>query len=375
MSAKEKRGDKGRGGKTAKSGGARRARRIVRIAVVSAAVAFCAMCGAGNWFVHHPPEWMYAAESKLPSFVTRPLEWFGYRTGDVTDALGWTGLDVVFDVEESTDPDPERPMFFAGAGAPQRVSAPAPKDIEIIYRDHFAVGWSPSLRRPVWVAYHVKPEVPYPELTSKEKRMGFRQDRNAPRSPVAKDYTNSNYDRGHMAPNRAIASRYGRDEQEKTFLMSNIAPQRSNLNQGPWANLEMRIADLWTERYGEIWVIVGAVPGGRRGKIGVNSDIDVPDAFFQIVIARNQTENEAEQTVKSEVRVLAVLMPQSIPCNAFYTRNIVRVKDIESLTGLRFFPELEKSFEERLVTDRGTRLWPSGLRGVFKLIAARFRRY
>ncbi len=360
---------------------AARFRRIVRRVLAGAAVAVVALCGAGDWFVHHPPEWMFEQEARLPKFVTGPLEWFGYRTGDVTDALGWTGSDVVFEIDEFTDPDPEEPMFFAGAGAPRRRAAPAPDDIEVLKRDHFAVGWSPSLRRPAWVAYHVKPEAKYPDLPG--ERPGFKIDRSAGSSPSSGDYTNSGYQRGHMAPNHAIASRYGRQEQEKTFLMSNIAPQKGDLNEGPWQNLEMRIADLWAEKYGEIWVIVGAVPGSGRGKIGGKGKkakkegrggVDVPEAFFQIIVARRQTEDEAAQTVKSEVRVLAVLMPQTIARDAYYTRNIVSVKDLEAMTGLEFFPGLDGSISGRMAADRASRLWPVGFKGVFRLIAARFIR-
>ena len=44
--------------------------------------------------------------------------------------------------------------------------------------------------------------------------------------------------------NHAIESRYGAEEQEKTFMMSNIAPQSPVLNRGVWRNVEHRIADL-----------------------------------------------------------------------------------------------------------------------------------
>ena len=358
------------------------ARRIARWTVAAAIASVVALAGAGDWFVHHPPEWLDDVEARWPRFVYGPLEWFGYRTGDITDALGWTGTDVVFEIDESTDPDPAEPMFFAGAGAPRRRSAPAPDDITVLKRDHFAVGWSPSLRRPAWVAYHVAPAEKYPDLPS--KRPSFKRDRNANSSPLADEYAKSHYDRGHMAPNRAIASRYGRDEQEKTFLMSNIAPQRPDLNQGPWQNLEMRIADLWTRRYGEIWVIVGAVPGEEEKRIGgaasagrraAERGIDVPAAFFQIIIARRQIEDEAEQSVKSEIRVLAVVMPQGIRRNAYYTRHITSVREIEKATGLEFFPNLDGSLAERLAADKATRLWPVDFSGIFSLVAARFRKY
>ena len=36
------------------------------------------------------------------------------------------------------------------------------------------------------------------------------------------------FDRGHMAPNHAIATRYGREAQLETFLMSNVCPQAAD---------------------------------------------------------------------------------------------------------------------------------------------------
>jgi hypothetical protein len=47
-------------------------------------------------------------------------------------------------------------------------------------------------------------------------------------------------------------------------MMSNIAPQSPALNRGVWRDVEHRIADLWTARYGEIWVVVGCISGAGQ---------------------------------------------------------------------------------------------------------------
>ena len=75
------------------------------------------------------------------------------------------------------------------------------------------------------------------------------------------DYSESGYDRGHMAPNYAIGTRYGAAAQEETFKMSNVCPQRHRLNAGLWKDLETKIADNYTGRYGQVWVIDGPVFG------------------------------------------------------------------------------------------------------------------
>ena len=118
-----------------------KARLIARIVSISLVVAVVACCAVGDWYVHHPREWL----EEHRAFYTAPLWYFGNRTAFVTDAIGWTGHDAVYD---SDDPVPENQVFFAGA--PERTGDPAPKDIVMLQRGEFAIGWSPSLRHPVW---------------------------------------------------------------------------------------------------------------------------------------------------------------------------------------------------------------------------------
>ena len=101
--------------------------RIVSAALV---LAFVACCAVGNWFVHHPREWIDAHRA----FYTAPLWYFGNRTAFLTDALGWTGHDTVYDFDEAA---PSNQVFFAGA--PERTGAPAPKDITVLRRGEFAI--------------------------------------------------------------------------------------------------------------------------------------------------------------------------------------------------------------------------------------------
>ena len=331
--------------------------RIVSLALVLAVVACCAV---GDWYVHQPREWLDAHRA----FYTAPLRYFGNRTAFITDAIGWTGHDAVYDYDE---PAPTNEVFFAGA--PERVGDPAPDDIVVLDRGTFKIGWSPSLRHPVWAAYHVVKDARFDAL----KRPNFQKDRSVASSPAANDYDRSGYDRGHLVPNRAIVTRYGPDEQEKTFLMTNIAPQRPALNRGPWREMEQRIADLWTARYGEIWVVVGAVsPTAERQTLG-NTAIDVPQQYYMLIAAVEAKEERAnEEEPAGEVRALAVLLPQTAEVDDFPVHNIVTINELEAATGLRFFPDMPKFLARPLKADRPTRLWPIRFRDIVKLILLRF---
>jgi len=302
----------------------------------------------GDWFVHHPRKWMIEQERNLPTAVTTPLLWMGNRVGDLTDSLGWTGHDTVYEYDTSA---PSGSVLFAGA--PRRVGPPAPDDIRIIDRGEFIIGWSDKLRHPAWCAYHVTKDAKF----GSNHRPGFTKDKTIPMAPSPNDYTKSGYDRGHMVPNFAIATRYGEEEQRKTFMMSNIAPQKPALNRGVWRNIEHRIADLWTARYGEIWVVVGCTPG-HGSKLG-QTDVDAPSSFYQVIMAQEGM----------DVRALALLFSANTPWNTWAARNIVTIDELEEITGLDFNPELPSFIADPLEADMPGRLWPIRVRDVFKLIS------
>ena len=329
--------------KTKKKKPASKARIAARILLI------VACCAVGDWFVHHPREWL----DEHRAFYTAPLWYFGNRTAFITDAIGWTGHDTVYDFDEAA---PSNQVFFAGA--PERMGDPAPADIVVLRRGEFAIGWSPSLRHPVWAAYHVVKDARFDAL----KRPNFQKDRSVASSPAANDYARSGYDRGHLVPNRAIVTRYGPDEQEKTFLMTNIAPQRPALNRGPWREMEQRISDLWTARYGEIWVVVGTVSPAAERKTLEHASINVPTQFYMLIAAQDD----------DGVRALAVMLPQTADVDDFPVHGIVTVNELESATGLRFFPDMPKFLAHPLKADRPTRLWPIRLRDIVKLILLRF---
>ena len=305
------------------------------------------------WYVHHPRAWLDAKDESLPRFLTAPLFYVGNPVADITDALGWTGHDAVYEYDTEA---PSGSTLFAGA--PVRTGAPAPNDIRIVDRGDFVFGWSDKLRHPVWCAYHVTRDAKH----DIKNRPSFYKDKEIPSAPAPAAYTKSGYDRGHMAPNHAMATRYGQAVQKKTFAMSNVAPQTPQLNRGVWRDVEHRIADLWTARYGEIWVVVGCISSKAGGETIAGTGIDVPEAYYQIIIAQEGM----------DVRALAVLMPQSVSWSAWAARHIVSIEELERLSGLDFNPDLPGFIQRPLESDVPSRLWPVRFRDIFSLIALRF---
>jgi endonuclease G len=324
--------------------------------IALALAAFLAVWGAaGEWYVHHSRSWLREKRSAYPRFVTAALEAFGSPLADLTDALGWTGHDAVYEYDL---PAPEGKVFFAGA--PIRTGSPAPDDITILDRGEFAIGWSKKLRHPVWCAYHVPREAKYSAL----KRPSFTQDKYVPGAPKPGDYSKSGYDRGHMVPNYAIATRYGDEMRRKTFRMSNIAAQTAQLNRGVWREVEHRIADLWTKRYGEIWVVVGAISSTSGSNETISgSDIDVPEMYYQLIMAQEGM----------NVRALAMVFEQNVGWNEWAARNIVSIDELERLSGLDFNPGLAEFIQSPLEAETPSRLWPIHPLDIFRMVSIRFK--
>lgn len=332
-------------------GKSKRQRRALKLG--SLLIVINAIWGAlGVWYVHHPRQWLASHNSSLPSFITTPLLWIGNPLGDLTDALDITGHDAVYEYDTEA---PSGSVDFAGY--PKRVGEPAPNDIVIINRGEFTIGWSDKLMHPLWVAYHLQPQA---RFKYNEKRPNFSKDRSLSRCPAPGDYAKSGYDRGHMAPNYAILTRYGSEAQKLTFQMSNIAPQSPSLNRGVWRDVEHRIAEYWTAKYGEIWVVVGCIPSVSGLRLG--DGVDIPDSYYQIVIAQQGM----------DVRAVAMLFNQKIPYSAYPSASIISISELEEKTGLNFNPELPSFIQTPLEAEVPSRLWPIRLQDALSFVFRRF---
>ncbi len=133
----------------------------------------------------------------------------------------------------------------------------------------------------------------------------------------------------------------------QTFLMSNISPQRPQLNRQLWRRLEQEIANEYANELSEIWIITGPVLDENRERL--ESGVDIPDAFYKIVVDREEN--------TETFRILAFLVPQDVDGNEPLENFLVSVDSIESLTHLDFLSTLDDSIEDVLESAVSTSLW------------------
>jgi endonuclease G len=215
--------------------------------------------------------------------------------------------------------------------------------VRILGNTGYTVGYSDVLENPVWAAYRVRDQDSLQAPAERPDRFAVDPRTAARVTPEA--YSGSGYDRGHLAPNYAIATRYGDEAQRGTFLMSNIVPQRHALNAGPWKELELRIATSYPGRFGEIWVLAGPVFGASRERLPTGTV--VPEAFFMILLDESD----------GRLRALGVILPQDAGAGTELDRHVVSIDEIERRTGFDFLPELGDAMEAALEAKIPARVW------------------
>lgn len=157
-------------------------------------------------------------------------------------------------------------------------------------------------------------------------------------------------------PNFAINTRFGRVAQFETFLMSNIVPQASRMNQHIWKNLEHGILRVHAPARKHVWVLTGPVfaadpPDIRRrnGKL-----VPVPEALFLIVADPERFAFDDHDNIN----ILALMVPQTHPSTKPETAPVTTLPRIEALTGLAFFPRLSARDKAKPVTQTSPTVWP-----------------
>lgn len=208
---------------------------------------------------------------------------------------------------------------------------------KLIVRYCYTVSYNTKTRQPNWVMWQLT------EDHVMRRKDGvwneYREDTELPSeiSSTLDDYASSGYDRGHMCPGGDCNwDDVGRDE---TFVLSNMCPQNPNLNRGDWKEIEMACRK-WAKKYGSIYIVCGPIflKSQQHERIGPNQ-IPVPEAFFKVVLCSES------------------LSPRGI---GFICRNtdgnrkkdfyVNSIRQVERVTGYKFFPNLEDSIKS-LVYD------------------------
>lgn len=170
------------------------------------------------------------------------------------------------------------PQFFAGGKIPVSPNF----DSKILCNAGYAVSmfFAHGKMIPEWSAEHLTPALV--EAAEKTPRTGsFHDEKRVPQKfrVHSDDYTDSRYDRGHLAP----AGDFGDVESQKeTFSMANVVPQDPNFNRYGWREIEEKVREI-AKKYPDTYVVTG-VWYGRPGKWDfTESKIPIPKKIWKSV--------------------------------------------------------------------------------------------
>jgi endonuclease G len=293
----------------------------------------------GGWYLFQPP----TRQAEVRRLVGNAFE----KNKNVSPLdVAWDLYQLYYSPDFVSAPPAAGDRTHLYAGLPLAVSEA--RTARLLANRGYLVGYSDALANPLWAAYRVVDISPLPAAPERPERFTVDARTVARVEPDA--YSNSGYDRGHLAPNYAVATRHGEAAQRETFLMSNVMPQRHGLNAGLWKQLEMRIATSWPARFGEVWVFAGPVFGERPARLGgkgARSAPAIPEACYMIVVDESD----------GRVRTLAFILPQEPAAGAGVEDFLTTIDEVERRAGLDFLAELPDVAEAELEARRAARVW------------------
>lgn len=174
----------------------------------------------------------------------------------------------------------ECPGFGAGGQLPTLDSAQLASQTQLLCNARFAVLHSGIAHEPLWAAEHLDTAMVRAAMNT-PRQGDFHPDSRIPATLRAEleDYVRSGFDRGHMAPSGDMPDPQA---QEESFALSNIVPQRAELNRGRWADIESAVRRL-ALREGELYVVTGPAFHTRSIRAIGRDRVFVPTSTWKAV--------------------------------------------------------------------------------------------
>lgn len=159
------------------------------------------------------------------------------------------------------------------------------------------------------------------------------------------DYNSSGYDRGHMCP--AGDNKNMEQAMDESFSMTNICPQSHSLNAGAWSILEAQCRS-WAINYDTLYICCGPIYDREKPKtIGRRKQmkVAVPDRFFKVVL-----------TLGRVPKAIGFIYPNQ-GCDGDMREYAVSVDEVERVTGIDFFYQLDNKLERKLEKECNPSAW------------------
>lgn len=239
---------------------------------------------------------------------------------------------------------------------------PVDKNNYLLDRNFFALSYNNDYGTPNWVSWRLANE----DL-GKAPRKSFHHDTDLPRDfniVTTRDYLHLGMDRGHLCPH---GDRSKSDESSlATFMMTNMVPQSHDANTMAWNQLEIYLRDLVSDKRKVCYIVAGPAGKGGIGKDGFHvktpgGKVVVPSLIWKVAMILDEDVASARDfKPTSNIRLIAVVMPNvDGAVNEDWAPFRTTVKEVEDLTGFKFFGDVESSIIGPLKEQEDEEIIPS----------------
>lgn len=242
-------------------------------------------------------------------------------------------------INPTREPDPTRIAELLPFGNPSNAAADiSNKSNFLVLKRTFTFSYNNERGTINWVAWRTTIN----DLGESLPRPGFEPDNDLPPSfkqILPTDYSRSGYDRGHMVPS---ADRFGDEAANAdTFLMTNIVPQSTDLNQYVWEKLE-RYARGIVRRGSDLYTIAGVYGVKER----IKGKLTAPTNCWKVIVV---LPHGSPSGIDENTRIVAVDIPNENGIkNMYWQKFRVPVREIEQKTGLDLFSVLPRVLQDNI---------------------------
>ena len=215
----------------------------------------------------------------------------------------------------------------------------APSTNDVVVREIYTMSTNDLTKMADWVAYRITTDTIAKSKATRAWKRDTWLDPDESLAPADYDGASDalHIDRGHQAP---LAAFSGTPTWADTNVLSNITPQSSALNQGPWERLEAQETAAVKRGGGPIYVLTGPLHERMMRPLpGALAVHRVPSGYWKIVIAAD--------------RATGFILDQRTGRNERHCDMRAPIDEISLRARPRFFPEIDRSALKPLDAELG----------------------
>ena len=210
-------------------------------------------------------------------------------------------------------------------------------DEDIVRHIGYTASYNHTTLCPDWVAWQLTADK---AAGSVEGQFSFSRDPDVDWPKASReDYSNSGFDKGHMAPRADM--KWSAKALEESYYFTNICPQDHTMNSQAWRKIE-ELTRRMARRHGSVLAVCGPLYDSATPRHIGPACVHVPDRFFKAL---------AVKTVDGWQTVAFVV--ENSPQDGSPRRYAISVDSVETLAARDLFPSLPPEAE----TDYDWTFW------------------